>query len=122
MDPTQSRGQWTPGPCFVLTREIKPLGIKSPTAPIKTLGVLSTYDPEKLSHLKNLAENIDNIKKLITIWPSRGVSIYGKITLIKSLFIPKIVYTSSLLPTPEHIVKDLKITYYISFYGKAKIK
>ena len=51
-----------------------------------------------------------------------GLSVYGKVTLIKSLLIPKIVYTSSLLPTPEHIVKDLNHISYISFYGKVKIK
>ena len=79
--------------------ESKPLGIKWPTEPIKPLGVFFTYD-QKLSHLKNFSEKIDDIKKLINIW---SFSIHGKVTLIKSLLIPKIVYTSSLLPTPEHI-------------------
>ena len=79
--------------------ENKPLGIKWPTEPIKALGVFFTYD-QKLSHLKNFSEKIDDIKKLINIW---SFSIHGKVTLIKSLLIPKIVYTSSLLPTPEHI-------------------
>ena len=51
----------------------------------------------------------------------KGASVYGKVTLIKSLLIPKIVYTSSLLPTPEHNVKDLNHILYM-FYGKVKIK
>ena len=87
--------------------ENKPLGIKWPTEPIKALGVFFTYD-HKLSHSKNFSEKIVDIKKLINIWSSRGLSVYGKVTLIKSLLIPKIVYTSSLLPTPQHIVKDLR--------------
>ena len=56
--------------------ESKPLGIKWPTEPIKALGVFFTYD-QKLSHLKNFSEKIDDIKKLINIWSSRGLSIHG---------------------------------------------
>ena len=85
---------------------MKPLGIKWPMEPIKALGVFFTHD-KKLLHLKNFSEKIDDIKKLIDIWSSRGLSINGKVTLIKSLLIPKIVYISSLLPTPEHIIKEL---------------
>ena len=47
--------------------ESKPLGIKWPTEPIKALGVFFTYD-QKLSHLKNFSEKIDDIKKPILIW------------------------------------------------------
>ena len=56
--------------------ESKPLGIKWPTEPIKALGVFFTYN-QKLSHLKNFSEKIDDIKKLINIWSSRGLSIHG---------------------------------------------
>ena len=93
---TKTEGLWIG---WLNDSESKPLGIKWPTEPIKALGVFFTYD-QKLSHLKNFSEKIDDIKKLINIW---SFSIHGKVTLIKSLLIPKIVYTSSLLPTPEHI-------------------
>ena len=36
-----------------------------------------TYD-QKLPHFKNFSEKIDN-NKLINIWSSRGLSIYGKV-------------------------------------------
>ena len=42
--------------------EIKPLGIKWPMEPIKSLGVFFTHD-KKLLHLKNFSEKIDDIKK-----------------------------------------------------------
>ena len=101
--------------------ESKPLGIKWPTEPIKALGVFFTHD-HKLSHSKNFSEKIVDIKNLINIWSSRGHSLYGKVTLIKSLLIPKIIYTSSLLPTPEHIVKDLNhILYTFLWKGKDKV-
>ena len=58
-------------------------------------------------HEKNFIERLDSVKKLTNIWSSRGFSIYGKVTIIKSLIIPKFVYISSLLPVPKEIVKEL---------------
>ena len=54
----------------------------------------------------NFLEKLDSIKKLINIWSSRGLSIYGKVTVVKSLLTPKFVYVSSFLPTPKELVKD----------------
>ena len=47
------------------------------------------------------------LKKFINIWSSRGLSIYGKITIIKSFLIPKFVYICALLPTPNELLKQL---------------
>ena len=84
----------------------KPFGIKWPDEPIKALGVYYSYDI-KLLHEKNFIERLDSVKKLINIWSSRGLSVYGKVTIIKSLIIPKFVRISSLLPVPKEIVKEL---------------
>ena len=100
---------------------MKPLGIKWPQDPIKALGIFFTYD-KKLLYVKNFTEKLDNIKKIINIWSSRGLSLYGKVTIIKSLLLPKVVYTSSLLPTPEHIIKELSHLIYNFFYGEVKTK
>ena len=82
----------------------KPLGIKWPGEPIKALEVYYSYDP-KLLHEKNFIEKLDSIKKLINIWSTRDLSIYGKVTVLKSLIIPKFVYIVPLLPTPKIAVK-----------------
>ena len=84
----------------------QPFGIKWPNEPIKALGIYYTYD-QKLLLEKNFIERLDSIKNLTRIWSSRGLSIYGKITLIKSLLIPKFVYVSSLIPTPQEFVSQL---------------
>ena len=84
----------------------KPFGIKWPNESIKALGVHYTYD-FKLLHEKNFIERLGIVKKLTNIWSSRGLSIYGKVTIIKSLIIPKLVYISSLLPTPKGIIQEL---------------
>ena len=80
--------------------------IKLPDEPIKALGVYYTYDI-KLPHEKNFIERLDSVKKLISIWSSRGLSLYGKVTIIKSLLIPKFVYILSLLPVPKGIIQEL---------------
>ena len=85
--------------------EIK-LGIKWPDEPIKALGVYYSYDI-KLLHEKNFIERLDSVKKRINIWSSRGLSIYGKVTIIKSLIIPKFVFISWLLMVLKEIVKEL---------------
>ena len=84
----------------------KPFGIKWPDEPIKALGVYYSY-VIKLLHEKKFIERLDSVKKLINIWSSRGLSIYGKVTVIKSLNIPAFVYISLLLPVPKEIVKEL---------------
>ena len=72
------------------SNKLKPFGIKWPDEPIKALRVYYTYDI-KLLHEENFIERLDSVKKLINIWSSRGLSLYGKVTIIKSLLIPKFV-------------------------------
>ena len=86
--------------------EAKSFGIKWPNEPIKALGVYYSYDPKLLLE-KNFIVKLDTIKKLINTWSSRGLSLYGKVTIIKSLIIPKFVYVSSVLPTPKEVIKQL---------------
>ena len=61
----------------------KPFGIKWPDEPTKAVGVYYSYDI-KLLHEKIFFERLDSVKKLINIWSSRCLSIYGKVTIIKS--------------------------------------
>ena len=84
----------------------KPFGIKWSGEPIKALGVYYSYDT-KLLHEKNFIERLDSVKKLVNLCSSRGLTVYGKVTVIKSLIIPKFVYILSLLPAPKEIVQEL---------------
>ena len=67
-----------------------PFGLNWPTEPIKDVDVFYTYNQRFLLE-KNFIERLDSIKKSIRIWSSRGLSIYGKVTLIKSVILPKFV-------------------------------
>ena len=99
----------------------KPFGIKWPSEPIKALWVVYTYDP-KLLHEKNFTEKLDSRKKLVNAWSATGLSLYGKVTIIKSLSIPKFIYISSLLPTPKEIIKVLnQLLYKFLWKGVDKV-
>ena len=101
--------------------KIKPFGLQWPDEPIKALGVYYSYD-EKLLAEKNFIENLDKIKKLMNIWSPRGLSLYGKVTIIKALVIPKMVYLFSLIPTPEVVVTELnRIIYKFLWKGTDKV-
>ena len=65
-------------------KDEKPFGIKWPSEPIKALGTFSTYD-QSLLYEKNFQEKVDSIKKLTNIWSSRGLSIYGKVTIYNQI-------------------------------------
>ena len=71
---------------------IKPLGIKWPSEPIKALGIVFIYD-QRLLYEKNFQDRIDSMKKLTNIWSSRRLFVYGRVAIIKSPLISKLVYT-----------------------------
>ena len=43
----------------------------------------------------------------MNIWYSCGLSLYGKVTVTKSLAVPKVVYVSSLMSIPKEIITEL---------------
>ena len=98
----------------------KPFGINWPSEPIRALGVFFTYD-QQLLYEKNFQEKLVNMKKFTIIWTLSGLSICGKVTIVKSLLVPKLVYMSLLLPTPLHIIKQVNHTI-CTFLWKGKDK
>ena len=59
---------------------------------------------------------------MINIWSSKWLSLYGKVTIIKTLLLPKIVYLSSVLPTPKNIIKEPnRLIYKFLWNGKDKV-
>ena len=114
---SKTEGMWI-GSCR--NNNSKPFGIKWPREPIKALGVYYSYDPALLRE-KNFIENLDKIKKLLNLWSCRGLSLYGKVTVIKSLVIPKFVYICSLLPVADEFVKELnRLVYKFLWNGPDK--
>ena len=82
----------------------EPLGVKCKTC-VKFLGIYITYDVQILVE-KNFKQRLKNIKNTINLWKSRGLSIYGKVNIIKTLLFPKMIYPSSVICTPHEVIKE----------------
>ena len=68
---------------------------------LKNIIITVSYDENTVTRKK-----LHRKPGLINIWSARGLSLYGKVTIIKSLFVPKFVYVSSLLTTPGGLSKN----------------
>ena len=64
--------------------------------PVYALGVHFTYNIE-LSHKKNFFEKLGSLKKTLSVWSRRDLSIYGRINIVKTLALSKLVFTSSVM-------------------------
>ena len=84
-------------------------GLKWQTLPIKLLGVTITDDPEHTDEI-NIKSRAESIKTLTHIWSSRNISLKGKVTIINSLLIPKIIYPATILGINDKSIKDIDIT------------
>ena len=88
-----------------------PLPLKWPDEPIKSLGIFFTYDKEKSVKL-NFEVKIEKMKKKMQWWKSRGISVIGKVLLIKSLFISLFIHVFSVLATPPEIMKKIEVLFF----------
>ena len=89
----------------------KPLGISWPQKPIKVLGVFFSYD-EKLSEKAKFENKIKSLKSRMNIWRSRGLSMYGRIMIVKTLGISEFSYIASLINVPEWVINAVESAIY----------
>ena len=86
-------------------------GLSWPDSSIKYLGVnISVNNFDELSLFEeNFANVIYDMQSILNFWSARGLPLLEKITILKTLIIPKIIYKASLLPIhlPEKFVKEL---------------
>ena len=74
--------------------------------PVYALGVHFTYNIET-SHKKNFLEKLGPLKKTLSIWSRRDISIYGKINIVKTLALSKLVFICSVMETPKNFAKEV---------------
>ena len=100
--------------------ESEPLGVKW-KACIKFLGIFITYDVQLLVE-KNFKQRLKKIKNTTNLWKSRGLSIHGKVNIIKALLLPKMIYASSVICTPPDVTKEFNtLVFHFLWNGKDKV-
>jgi len=92
--------------------EDEPLGFKWKTC-VKFLGIFITYDVE-LHVEKNFKERLKKIANLINLWRSRGLSIHGKVGVIKAILLPRrfnYLHKTHFLTVQSNTLLTLLVTY-----------
>ena len=84
----------------------KPLGLEW-CMTVKNLGVQFSCN-QKVVSSQNFQEKLDKIQKVINIWNMRGLSLFGRVTIVKTFLIPKLLYVSSIIQTPMEIIKRME--------------
>ena len=82
-----------------------PLGLKWCDS-IKALGIAFMYIEEDLMQ-KMFYDKLKDIRLQTRLWSCCGLSLYGKITIIKWLLLQKMLYVFSILPTSRDFIKQL---------------
>ena len=100
-----------------------PYNFKWPKESVQALGVHFSYD-EQYSNRLNFEEKIQNIEKVLNAWRRRNLTLIGRIKIVKSLGLSKIIYSTSVLPIPPLLAERInKLTFNFIWEGKpAKIK
>ena len=120
INPAKTEGMWLG--CWKNSTET-PFGFRWPRDPIKALGVFFSYDLNKLNEL-NFAEKIRTLEKTLNGWKRRNLTLYGKINIVKTLGLSKLIYNTSVLVIPGKYIKEIEaLIFNFIWDGKpAKIK
>ena len=72
----------------------------------------------------NFGEKIIILEKTLNTWQRINLTPYGKINIVKTLGICKLIYLASVLPVPDHYIQEInKLTFNFTWQGKPpKIK
>ena len=96
--------------------------INWPVKPIRALGIYVGHSKIECHNL-NWENKLLKIESQINNWSSRKLTLMGKIYLIKSEFLSKIIYSATILPIPDGYIKKLnKILFKFLWPGSEKIK
>ena len=84
----------------------EPFGISWPKQYAIALGIAFPYHVQVGNEI-NFNEKLTKLKKVLNAWSSRHLTILGRIAIVKSLALAKLVYSCSILNVPEEFVKEL---------------
>ena len=80
-----------------------PFNLKWTDKPVCTLGITVSNDPDVIMK-ENFMPRLKAFDNILNIWYCRGLSLKGKVTILKSLALPNLLYPMSVLPIPTEIV------------------
>ena len=90
---------------------------KWPTDPIKYLGIYLGHDYQQCYKL-NFENKIRQMEEVLEQAAKRNLTLFGKVCIVKTLAISKIVYVSMCLTVPEKIIKEIDQRIFKFLWGK----
>ena len=91
-------------------------------SPVRCLGIYVGIDKDECTKL-NWMNKLEEIQKLLDSWRTRDLTLFGKILVIKSLAISKIVFSAMNTEIPDNIDKLLnKVLYNFIWNKRDRIK
>ena len=84
-------------------RRDTPFNFKWPEDPICALGVFFSYNTLKADKL-NFDDKLRSMEKVLNIWKCRRLTLIGKINIVKTLALSKLIFNSSNLYLPLHVI------------------
>ena len=111
-----------------MKRRRKPCGdtpfvFRWPKDSIQALGIYFSYD-QALSDKLNFEHKLNELQNTLNSWKRRKLTLLGKVNIIKTLGLSKLVFNASVLPLPDGFAKKVDaITFDFLWDGKPhKIK
>ena len=99
----------------------RPFGIKWPEG-VKSLGIFFSYNTT-LKDKMNFGSIANEMKTITNLWRLRRLTVFGKITLIKSLLLSKLTYKATMLCVPEEVIKSItSLIFNFLWSGPDKVK
>jgi len=84
----------------------QPFGLKWTSEPILALGIYFTYD-RKLCNELNFYEIFKKLESVLCLWKKRNLSLYGRINIVKTLGLSKLIFNSSVLCIPNSFAAEV---------------
>ena len=95
-------------------------GLTWPVDIVTYLGITIPVGKEKKNIFElNFANTVNKIRSILNVWSSRSLSLLDKITIIKSLVIPILIYKVSLVPCeiPKKFIQEVNKTIFQFIWG-----
>ena len=85
--------------------------------PVKCLGIYIGHNV-KLCQQLNWDKKVGKMEQCIDQWKKRKISLFGKVYVIKTFILSKIVYPASVLIIPDHVIPKIKNLIFRYLWGK----
>jgi hypothetical protein len=94
------------------------INIKWSFGPVKSLGVYFGINRKQVHNL-NWESKLDKLKRLLSVWRKRDLTVYGKAVVVKVIALSQMYYNISVIETPDFVVKEIETVIY-DFLWKGK--